>query len=198
MSNPPIQPQRNRQDLWEEYRVIEARLHNDSKINYAIVGSFLAGAFILFSAFVSTLISAAESDQTSLTKWALPITTGLFAVLLVYFGKRVFVRFNETGEIRRARAIHLERLLQIASFRLFPPWVEMDPEDYLALGESFSHASWNGGPQSRQSFEVRGIQEYWRIQSSAKVGDLIGSFTWAATIVLMLLVGIVVGIAIAG
>lgn len=190
---PPIQPKRNPQDLWEEYKVIEARLHSDSKVAYAILGSFLAGSFILISAFVSTLISAAESDETTLARWALPIVTGFFAAVLVYLGSRTFTRFNETGDVRRARAVNLEKQLQISSFRMFPPWVEVDLEDYLALGEISSKVSWNGSHQSRQAFEVKGIQEYWRIQNSRRMRDLLHLFSWIVATALAFLLGIVIG-----
>jgi len=191
---PPPQQQRNRQDMWEEYKVLEARLHSDSNVAYAILGSFLAGSFVLLSVAISTLIDAAESQTLSFASLAVATVTGLFASALVYLGIRIFTRFNETGDIRRSRAVRLEKDLQISSFRMFPPWVEVDPADYLALGEIATNVGWNGCPETRRAFEVMGIQEYWRIQNSRKTRVLVYWLCLAAFVVFAFLTGIVIGI----
>ena len=193
---PPIPPS-NRLDLWEEYKVLEARLHSDSTISYAILGSFLAGSFVLFSVFVSTLLAAAELEKATISDWALPVITGFFAAILVYLGSRIFMRFNDTGEIRRSRAVHLEKVLGISSFRMFPPWVVVDPDDYLALGEIFSRVSWNGDPRTRQALEVKGIQEYWRIQNERRISSLIRFLPAVVVFVLIFIFGLVIGLAAA-
>lgn len=111
--------------LWREYSALEARMQNDSRVAYTVLGALLTATVTLLSASIVYFGAISASPEAAdFTKFSFALFTGLSAVFTVMAASAVEGRFRDTGIIRQARAAQIEQLLGIHSFRLFRPWVK--------------------------------------------------------------------------
>jgi hypothetical protein len=150
-------PQRNE---WREYKALEARVQNDSRVAYAILGASLTASLSLAGILLLD-IDFGESPVKFLTVAGLSLS-------ILEFGRRIQERFNDTSGLRIARAVQLERILNIHSFRLFPPWCEFPNGYFLTLGEQASGSKSDGNPAANNYFEFRGKEEYERVVTGVR------------------------------
>jgi len=164
---------------WPEYRALEARIQNDSRVAYAILAASLTSSFALVGLLL-VYVDPAE-DPTRF------LAVAFLAFVILKVGSLIQNRFNDMASVRIARAMQLERRLGIHSFRLYPPWYEFPGGDYfLILGERASGSRSDGTPPSDAYFTYLGQREYERIIHGMRVRMLSSWYAYAAFVILVL------------
>lgn len=123
------------------------------------------------------------------------LTVAGLALAILEIGRRVQDRYNDTSGLRIARAVQLEQILNIHSFRLFPPWYEFPGDYFLTLGEQASGAKSDGSPGANNYFEFRGKEEYERVITGVRNRS---RFYWFGVVVIVAVVVIAVSISVIG
>jgi len=152
-----------RSDRWQEYRVLEARMQNDSRLVYGLIAAQYGLAFGFLSALFVYLGRIEDLSRIGATQFLTAIALGVSSIFILVVSQMIQKRLNDTGNVRRARAVQLEYLLGIHSFRLFPPWKD-PPLGYLhRLGEIARSEAWNNNPETESQYYNAGDREYTRI-----------------------------------
>jgi hypothetical protein len=163
-----------------EYGFLERRTQNDSRICYGLVTALMATSWALLSVSFNLFdkVPGGESQGTyeSIIR-AIPAIGGL---ILLYFALGVQSRFNDTGNIRRARAIQIEKEVGFSSFTLFEPWKRFQEGYYDVLGELAKESWWNRLPHVKNDIHRRGVEEYKRINKEPRISK----YSRAITVVL--------------
>jgi len=152
-----------------EYGFLERRMQNDSRISYGLIGALMVASLALVSASSDYYNSAPEGGRTGAFALAVGMIPGIGGFLLLYLAFRVQSRFNDTSNIRRARAIQIEEDLDFASFTLFKPWIRLDDRYYDVLGRLAKDSWWNRLPHVRFDNRRKGFEEYERINKESRI-----------------------------
>ena len=122
----------------EEYKILEKRMQNDSQVGYLLMTALLAIFPVAYTLSLNYIFKAL-SDHHYSASLSIASLAGFVSMLSLLLGMCVQLRFRDTGEIRRARAIQIERALGYSSFRLFKDTSEIEEQDdvsnfFLELG----------------------------------------------------------------
>jgi len=126
------------EEQWQEYRVLEARTQNDSRIAYGFVGVLTAGAITTLGVYLTYVLLRGGGNELAKEDLVISYPLGAASLLMLAFGYWILKRFDENSSIRVARAVQIERQLRFHSFLLLPPWEELPPDSndfVLTLGE---------------------------------------------------------------
>lgn len=172
--------------LIAEHRALEKRMQNDSNIAYAVYTASIAAVAILLTASLDLYFKDQSARPSAMV-------LSLLAIILSLISMPVMERINATGEIRRARAVQIEKEIGFFSFRLFEPWGVTIPEDYfITLGEIAEKNVWDGSDVSRANFILAGRlyrNELMKTRPWSKLFKVISvSVLVAAAVLLILLI----------
>jgi hypothetical protein len=185
-----------------EYNILEQRIQHDSRIAYTVVTSFLIASFALFGTSMTIFIdsssfweSGVNASVPSLLNMSVPILLVILSIILIAISNYILTKFNETGDIRIARAIQIERNNNLYSFRLFPPWREFpDPpqEFMITLGQQRLRKKWDRTVAHLFELEKNGLEEYERINTKRRFTSTIFTISMSVTIsYVAILIGII-------
>lgn len=164
-------------------------MHNDSRVIYSLLAAQIALAFGFLSAFFAYLGGLQDATTLNVGQALTALVLGASSILVMIVASLIQKRVNDTGNIRRARAVQLESWLQIHSFRLFPPWKEL-PLGYLQrLGEIALSERWNGNPETYTQYYNAGDKEYTRMNRMLRISTMQSYLFWgfiAAFVILMM------------
>jgi len=155
-----------REHLWKEYCALEARMHNDSRVSYAVIAALLAAGVTLLATSLAGFASVnIDPKRASSAEIVYPILSGILSWLSVKGAVVVQERFRDTGCVRQARAVQIEQQLKVYSFRLFHPWVRTNddvPEGYF---HTLGRITWAGKtwPQSQTEYFDHGQARHFDI-----------------------------------
>jgi hypothetical protein len=138
MAKQPVEQRGDSEDKWHEYQALEARVLNDSKIAYGLVGVFTAGAITVLGIYLTYVLLRVGGDTFDRKVLIISYPLGIASLTLLGTAFWLLKRFDETSSVRVARTVQVERDLKFYSFRLLPPWEEIPPESedfILTLGE---------------------------------------------------------------
>jgi hypothetical protein len=164
--------------MWEEYKALEARMHNDSRVIYGLVAAQLALAFGFLSAFFAYLDRIEDASAIEVGQVLTALVLGASSILVMIITSFIQRRVNDTGNIRRARAVQLEFALGIHSFRLFPPWKDLPPGYLHRLGEISRNEAWNGNPETYNQYCNAGDREYTNVCRRLTISTMLSYLFW--------------------
>jgi hypothetical protein len=127
-------PKRRFSELMAEHDSLERRMQNDSRIYYGLITSLYGFAVALLSGYVYYL-SKTNGDGLTLFRITASLAVVIASIAILALAGMIQDRLNAVGDLRRARAVEIEKEIGIFSFRLFPPWTEVPNGTRVALGE---------------------------------------------------------------
>ncbi len=182
---------REQEHLWKEYHALEARIQNDSRVAYTIVGVLVAAGFTLLGTSLAGF-AALNSDISNpdVARMLDASVFGIAALLVIQAANIVLQRFTETGYVRQARAVQIECQLGIHSFRLFKPWVRSTtdvPDGYFdTLGiMTWQQSAW---ARTQSQYWDHGIQKHHEITAGTKFSQRMVQLRLAAVVILVAVV----------
>jgi hypothetical protein len=192
---PPDLSSDERDHLWKEYSALEARMHNDSRVSYALMAALLAAGITLLATSLQGFASInLEPKGVSAVGITSPFLLGILSWLAVKVATIVQERFRDTGRIRQARAIQIEHQLKVYSFRLFHPWVRTSddvPKGYFC---TLGKITWPGKTWAQWENEYfnEGSDRHFEICTGASFSHQLNRVKWTVFSLVALAFGVTV------
>jgi len=176
--------------LMEEYKALEARMQNDSRVGYNLMSALTAISSAIFTGTIA-LLSRVIPNGLSPELLILILLGAVGSLFSLFMAKKIQLRFKDTGDIRMARAKDIEEELGLWSFRLFDN-ASIPP--YRTLRMLFT--SRYPDIQTAYPSEIVSNQERLSIVTSRKnkITYLFGTFSWGFFILWTTLIWILVNI----
>lgn len=184
----------NPNQLLDEYRAIENRLQNDSRVFYSVIVALLILTGSSFLAYLSYLQSfqGKEIFQILLGEWIIFGSLALLPLIFILSAVLIQSRIIRVGNIRIARAIEIEQHLDMRNFRLFHPWHVVD-DNYFAILGLVSEPPAKGDPYKLPLYyEEIGKKYYEKTMHPRfrKVSRILQIATFTVILILVVLFGI--------